>query len=318
MKTKCIKTRYYLLAGLLVSIVVIGVGLGLYYWYSAVSFRILSLNVWGIPHAFGSKDKQERIQAIAKLIGEGHYDVIFLQELWMRGDHAIIKQWVEELGYHMTPYNMLSPNCDGLVSPKGCNGLAIVTLLTIKEMGFTKFSMQGSPWKLFLDGEFFAGKGVGWVTVAPTPGITVDFLVTHTISEASNYKLREAQVTEIVQVTHKSLADFLVLGGDFNAAPNDENDQTYGILNGALTDARMAKLDPALWNDPNFATFSNSRNSYYDGSNHAAIYDYIFVSVGVWVNSFFSPVLYTQRQSDKSTISVSDHEAIVCHVYLWK
>ena len=111
----------------------------------------------GIPHAFGSKDKQERLSAIAKVIGEGHYDILFLQELWMRGDHAIIKQWVEELGYHMTPYNMLSTNCDGLVSPQGCSGLAIVSRLAIKEIGFTKFSMQGGPWNLFVDGEFFCG-----------------------------------------------------------------------------------------------------------------------------------------------------------------
>ena len=70
--------------------------------------------------------------------------------------------------------------------------------------------MQGSPWNMFLDGEFFAGKGLGRVMVKIVPDITIDFLVTHLVSE-SNYKIREAQANELVQVVIKSQADFVIL-----------------------------------------------------------------------------------------------------------
>ena len=94
-------------------------------------------------------------------------------------------------------------------------------------------------------------------TVAPIPGITVDFFVTHTIVEDANYKLREAQARELVQVINKSLADFVVLAGDFNAAPMAEDDQTYSIVNDAMTDAfQEAKLDPTASQCLRTKTFS--------------------------------------------------------------
>ena len=51
---------------------------------------ILSLSVWGSPH---KDDKEERISAIGEYIKKYNetYDVVILQELWMRPDHSTIK-----------------------------------------------------------------------------------------------------------------------------------------------------------------------------------------------------------------------------------
>ena len=90
-----------------------------------------------------------------------------------------------------TPPYIYTSNCDGLVTPSGCSGLAIVSRFAFDEVSFVRFKIQGSPWNMFLDGEFFAGKGLGRVTVKILPNMAVDFLVTHLVSE-SNYKIREA------------------------------------------------------------------------------------------------------------------------------
>ena len=89
---------------------------------------------------------------------------------------------------------------------------------------------------MFLDGEFFAGKGLGRVTVKILPNMAVDFLVTHLVSE-SNYKIREAQAHELVQVVIESQADFVVLAGDFNTAPMTEGDRTYSKVVKVMVDA---------------------------------------------------------------------------------
>ena len=320
------KTRRNLLVGLLLcTLVVLVVSVGLYfYWTNVVSLWVLSINTWGIPTAFGSKDKHIRIAGIAKLLAQGEYDVIFLQEIWMRNDHEIIKQWVEGEGYHMTSYDELSSNCDGLVTPSGCSGLAIVSRFPFEEVSFLRFKMQGSPWNMFLDGEFFAGKGLGRVMVKIVPDITIDFLVTHLVSE-SNYKIREAQANELVQVVIKSQADFVILAGDLNTAPMTEVDRTYSNVVKVMADAfQEAKVDPSLWHDPHFATYGHTRNSYTNANSHPTIFDYIFLRKStmdpgeIWVKSFSLPDLHIVKPATQTQISISDHEGVASHIYLWK
>ena len=319
------KTRRNLLVSMLLStLVIVGVSLGFHlYWSKVVSLHVLTLNTWLIPEVFGSKDKQDRIGGICKLIQD--YDVVLLQEIWMRNDHEIIKQWVEGvLGYHMTSYDELSSNCDGLVTPSGCSGLAIVSRFAFDEVSFVRFKIQGSPWNMFLDGEFFAGKGLGRVTVKILPNMAVDFLVTHLVSE-SNYKIREAQAHELVQVVIESQADFVVLAGDFNTAPMTESDRTYNKVAKVMADAfQEAKGDPSLWHDPHFATYGHTRNSYTNANSHPTIFDYIFLRKStmdpgeIWVKSFSLPDLHIVKPATQTHISISDHEAVASHIYLWK
>ena len=168
----------------------------------------MTYNTWGIPHTFGSKDKEERMEKIGHLLGRGDYDLVLLEELWMRPDHETIKS---SLGpeFYMTEYDDLN-KCQGTIWPWGCSGLAIISRYSsglhtsslfhhpsssnynipirrfpILEKNFTQFTNQGPFSHIFSDGEYFSGKGVGRVAISPKEGIEVDVFVTHTISEGN-------------------------------------------------------------------------------------------------------------------------------------
>ena len=212
---------------------------------------------------------------------------------------------------------------------KGCNMTTVVLVLPssrfpILERNFTRYSQQGSFSSMFTDGEYFAGKGVGRVLVSPRPGLHLDLLVTHTISEDANSNTRENQADELVEVVKKSPSHFVIMGGDFNAAPTTEGDRTYHTVKEVMTDAfQEIKAALSAWLDPKFATFGNERNTY-AGANKPVIYDYIFHKKNtedaamIWTSWFHLPFLSTVRVSDQSSISLSDHEAVTSHIFMWK
>ena len=100
-----------------------------FYWKDVVGLRVMTYNTWGIPHTFGSKDKEERMEKIGHLLGRGDYDLVLLEELWMRPDHETIKASLGP-GLHMTEYDDLN-KCQGTIWPWGCSGLAIISRYNI-------------------------------------------------------------------------------------------------------------------------------------------------------------------------------------------
>lgn len=325
-RARCSKSRLVLWLVTVLSVVLLLLGTGYWlYWKDVVGLRVMALNTWGMPKTFGAQDKEERMAAIGRLIGGGEYDLVMLEELWMRPDHATIKTKVEEEGYHITGYDELTSGCEGNVGPWGCSGLAIVSRFPILQSNFTKFTQQGSLGSMFTDGEYFAGKGVGRVLVSPRPGLDVDVLVTHTISEDANSQVRENQADELVDIIKKSNSHFVLLGGDFNASPTSDGDRTYHTVKEVMTDTfQEMKAALTAWLDPQFATFGNLRNTYTGGNNDPVIYDYIFHKKNtddaamIWTNWFHLPFLNTVRSYDQETISLSDHEAVTSHIFLWK
>ena len=204
-KARCSRSKFFLWFVSILSVCLLLVGTGYwFYWKDVVGLRVMSLNTWGIPHTFGSYDKEERMAAIGSLIADGDYDLVMLEELWMRPDHETIKQAVEGKGMHITAFDDLTTGCDGRVGPWGCSGLAVVSRFPILQTNFTKFTLQGNFGSMFSDGEYFAGKGVGRVMVSPRENLHVDVLVTHTISEEANSQTRENQADELVEVVKKS------------------------------------------------------------------------------------------------------------------
>lgn len=300
-----------------------------YYWKDVVSVRVMSYNTWGMPAAFGSFDKEERMVKIGEMLANGDYDIVMLEELWTRADHTTISNAVSGQ-YHMTSYddfNDVDGSCVLCPAPAGCSGLAIISRYPIKETNFTKFTSQGSLSHLFSDGEYLAAKGIGSVKVVPREGVTVDVFVTHTISEDSNYAIREQQADQIIDLIDNSKADFVILGGDFNASPLMELDKTYHKVKKVMTDAFqeiMANIN--AWLKDEFATYANPRNTYTGGREDLkpVIYDYIFhkkktPDIGlIWAKWFYLPLLKTINSFNNNTISLSDHEPVTSHLYLWK
>ena len=213
---------------------------------------------------------------IGELLSWGEYDIILLEELWTQADHDTIKRSVSG-SYHMTEYGDF--NSLYLPSPAGCSGLAIISRWPFISANFTKFSKQGDLGHLFNDGEYLAGKGVGRAQVTPRPGMVVEVMVTHTISEDGNYQIREQQADEIVEHVQNSRADFVILGGDFNASPLMDMDKTYEKVKAVMTDVfQEIMVNLKAWLNEEFATFANPRNTYKEVNpgQKPVIYDYIF------------------------------------------
>jgi len=298
-----------------------------YYWKDVISIRVMSYNTWGMPSML-SLDKEERMKRIGKMLSHGEYDIVLLEELWVRTDHTTIRESVQGHDYYMTGYDDFN-DVDGSAilapAPWGCSGLAIISRWPFLQKNFTKFTQQGRFGNLLSDGEYLAGKGVGKVTIAPKEDITVDVFVTHTISEDGNYEIRENQADELVDQVKKSTADFVILGGDFNASPMMDFDKTYNKVKEVMTDAFqeiMANIN--AWLNDEFSTYANPRNTYTGGKEDLkpVIYDYIFHKKNtdkvamIWTKWFYLPFLKAVNQNQ--TFSLSDHEAVTSHLYLWK
>ena len=90
---------------------------------------------------------------------------------------------------------------------------------------------------------------MGLVKIAPEKGLTVDILNTHTAAWKRNKGIREIQVLvkllcnkflilldffqleEIVDLANTSKADLVILGGDLNIDPFEENVSLSGMVN---------------------------------------------------------------------------------------
>lgn len=106
-----------------------------------------------------------------------------------------------------------------------------------------------------------------------------------------------------------------------------EMDKTYDKIKKVMTDAFQEIMDNVkAWINEEFATYANPRNTYTGGKDDLkpVIYDYIFhkkktPDVGmIWTNWFYLPFLKTINSFNNNTISLSDHEAVTSHLYLWK
>ena len=115
----------------------------------------------------------------------------------------------------MTSVNALSSAaCDGVAAPEFCSGLAIVSKLPLQQTHFTGFSDHGD---LFWDYEYFLRRGVARVRLEPSPGYSVDLVVTSLASLDYNHWYRESQTAQLLKVLDQSDSDHLILAGDLNA-----------------------------------------------------------------------------------------------------
>lgn len=169
------------------------------------------------------------MKAIANEIHKGHHDIYLLEELWMEPDHNTIAAHIPP-GYFVTGFRQLALwDCDGRVAPTSCSGLTIISKYPFQEVEFNSYNYHGDPMKAWIDGEYLAKKGVGRVRINPMPGVEMDVFVTHTAADPdpshgynnSYYRIR--QVDELMdKFINKATADVVILGGDFNAGPNQE------------------------------------------------------------------------------------------------
>ncbi len=202
------------------------------------TIRVMALNTWGMPAAFGSEYKSQRMPAIRDELARGAHDIYLFEELWMQPDHETVASGAPE-GFQVTGFRQLSLwDCDGRVAPTSCSGLTIASRYPLEEIDFHSYNYHGDITKAWIDGEYLAKKGVGRVRVRVLNNVTVDIFVTHTAADPdrryhnySNAYYRDKQVEELMNsYVKKSTADVVLLGGDFNAGPEFTEGKDYDGL----------------------------------------------------------------------------------------
>jgi len=244
--------------------------------------------------------------ALGDLIAaDTEHDIFLLNDLWMRADHATIRKSLPE-GYFITAVGDLSPaSCDGVAAPEFCSGLAVVSRHKILQLEFTGFTDHGD---LFWDYEYFLRRGVARLRLEPSPGLSVDVILTSLATLNYNTWYRTSQTAQLIQLINHSDADHLIMAGDFNVDPRDKED-TYKTVTTTMVDAfeEFYKNDPAKLTDPNFATLGNPQNTYTDKDQQPVVYDYIFYkNKGVSLNDYKVLNLKTKKEE----LSLSDHQAL--------
>lgn len=125
----------------------------------------LTLNCWGIAGV--SKDRILRMEAIAKELSSGKYDVVFLQEVWVEDDFWLIADKVIEVLPHSHYFH------SGVIG----GGVCIFSKAKIIDVFFYPWSLNGYIHKV-QHGDWFGGKGVGLCTVLHE-GFRINLYVTH-------------------------------------------------------------------------------------------------------------------------------------------
>ena len=72
---------------------------------TGIELKVLSFNIWGLP--FVSKDKCQRLMALSNIIEtqSQNFDLILLNEVWMRKDHKLLYEAAKRAGFYMTEFN---------------------------------------------------------------------------------------------------------------------------------------------------------------------------------------------------------------------
>jgi len=166
-----------------------------------------------------------------------------------------------------------------------------------------------------------ASKGIGRVRIEPFKDHIVDVFLTHTCASDGNSYYRQKQAKQLVQALKRSEADFIILGGDFNADPVVNKDET--TLND-INDLMVSSINEFFhkiknWLIPQKATYGNPSNTYSSQYNTPRHYDYIFHKANyhnnMWTHLFDIPLFKTEGLQE---VSFSDHEAVSAQLFLKK
>ncbi|EGU13525.1 Inositol phosphophingolipids phospholipase C [Rhodotorula toruloides ATCC 204091] len=203
--------------------------------------RVLSLNCWGLWLV--ADKRRQRIEAIADWIahsssplaassysserhaggieeqgevGEG-YDVVALQELWVRSDYEHVAERAKEAGLVHSRFFY-----SGAIG----SGLAILSRHPIVSAFVSPYPLNGFPLH-FIEGDFFAGKAVCGVCVDVEGVGKVDVLNTHMYAPGGEGDTitgahRVAQAWELARIATEKAerGRHVLVMGDFNSQPH--------------------------------------------------------------------------------------------------
>ncbi|XP_038213597.1 putative neutral sphingomyelinase [Zerene cesonia] len=177
------------------------------------TLNIFTLNCWGIP--FVSKNRKERIEAIAKYLLTGDHTIVCLQEVWSEQDYLYLK---ENLSTAL-PYSHYFYS--GVLG----SGLCVFSKWLIQDVFFHQWPLNGYIHKIH-HGDWFGGKGVGLCRIKYMERL-INVYCTHLHAEYNEddiylaHRVLQAHSTaEFVNLTSPP-ADISILAGDLNTAPGE-------------------------------------------------------------------------------------------------
>ncbi|KAI0066382.1 inositol phosphophingolipids phospholipase C [Artomyces pyxidatus] len=181
---------------------------------SDTELRVFSLNCWGLKYV--SRDRSERIDAIATFLARSQYDIVALQELWLYADYEIVRASVSK----RLPFTKF------FYSGALGAGLAIFSSFPIVAASIQAYSLNGSPIDV-IAGDWFVGKAAASVLITHPVLGQVQVFNTHLFAKGGergpehHRAHRLVNAWEFAKLVKQSaeLGRFVIAAGDFNSIP---------------------------------------------------------------------------------------------------
>ena len=186
---------------------------------TADCLRVLTWNVHAIPLV--SPRPTARLRNVADAIGAQAPDVVLLQEVWA---HAYAELLARRLG---DAYRLI--RAYGCGRPYPCGGLVVLVRRAsgwrASPPTFVRYKKH-APWRRLREWDGIAKKGMLLVTLTRagrTVGIVDTHLQTRYLEYRHNYRtVRTRQLEQLRATLDATFGAWpVILGGDFNTAPND-------------------------------------------------------------------------------------------------
>nr|CAD7199722.1 unnamed protein product [Timema douglasi] len=179
----------------------------------------------GIPVV--SKNRAERMKAIAEELSRAEYEVVCLQEVWMQRDYKQISRRCSAVLPHSHYFHRYTASAsDGRSSGVLGSGVCVLSKFPIEDVFFHQWPVNGYIHKI-QHGDWFGGKGVGLCRIS-VAGIKINVYTTHLHAEydreSDEYRvhrvLQAFDLSQMVRLTSVG-ADVVILAGDLNTEPGD-------------------------------------------------------------------------------------------------
>ncbi|CAH0721530.1 unnamed protein product, partial [Brenthis ino] len=220
----------------------------------ASTINIFTLNCWGIPVV--SKNRKERIEAIAKYLSQASHNIVCLQEIWSEKDYLYLTEKLSEnLPYSHYFYS-------GVLG----SGLCVFSKWMIQDVFFHQWPLNGYIHKIH-HGDWFGGKGVGLCRIKCNNTL-INVYCTHLHAEyhaddiyLAHRVLQAYSAAEFVNLTTLP-ADVSILAGDLNTAPGDLSFRVITQLPALIDPGSLDHIAKNFNKIP--GTCNNINNSYSD------------------------------------------------------
>ncbi len=242
--------------------------------------KMATFNVWGL---YISKDRSERMKAIAAHLRTTDYSIIGLQEVWIRKDYEMLAR--EMSGVFPYSYYFKSGQMG--------SGMATFSRYPIKQAMFHRFLLNGQAHHVW-HGDWWSGKGVGLTRIQISDNFSVNFYNTHLHAEY-NKKSEEylghriSQMQQLFQFVRMSSAVpesekyMNVIAGDLNTYPGCFSFDLF--LKQDITGSKMqdsaaiyAQNNKLAMESIESGTFNVADNTYSKKTKPAQRIDYILFS----------------------------------------